>query len=539
MHRGPIARKSVGGSARAHSESGQDYARVQFGGEGEDIGREILSYLISLETGEKYNPTGVEFDDWKVYKSRKPIGVLCDGNPQACQQENPNYASLPSHAPACRPIFATACSVHMARLLKTERRWMHVVCTVNTDGEIERILLQRIDGKYGMPIRTNDELLDFVGRLAPGYSHTTSRDEGTRLAWTFVASEWKIESFCQENGDYMCVEALTLLRLRSKALCKEINSDDCDIGGGVMRVKNGTESYALDNSIIRVFTNVSRGTKAQEGVVRSLYTSLWPMDKVQTAECGNKKLAAVVLRSQMDPVHIGHVAALRQAAKRLERADYCVIGAWLSPVSEGNVVVDVQLSPQFRLSLAQRIVSDDKLASVGKWEIERTDTRDDPAAACGSLREALRPLNVTNVTVFSVCSPEVAERDSWVSKHNQSGVETESWGVVVVPRAVSAVSEDHSRLVFVSDPVDAKAAACTSQSVLDALREGDTQRVHDMLQSAAGLLLAPTESEREQFSFDYERIAKHRKSAVEHPEPATSLSIDHKGPSSRKKKKRK
>jgi hypothetical protein len=88
----------------AHSERGQGHARVRFGGG--DIGREILSYLIALETGAGYNrQMAMSVEDAEVFLGTK-IGVICKGDVCTDVQEEAQYESLLSHVGACRLAYA-------------------------------------------------------------------------------------------------------------------------------------------------------------------------------------------------------------------------------------------------------------------------------------------------------------------------------------------------------------------------------------------------------------------------------------------------
>ena len=237
------------GASRAHRERARSHERASHAFGGGDIAQDILSYLISLQTGvDYYKSSGMTFEQWKVYSGRKRIGDLCDGNPQNCPREEAQYASLFSHQGQCRMDLIDRCRGAMSELLQTQKKWMHVVVTVAQSGEYESMLLKAgKDGAHMVPTSEHKELNEPT--FTEHFAKTTRVVDDLRLVYTFVRDTWNMEDFCHKNSGYIAVPVMSLLRLRKKANGGEIKTDDCDMSN-VMVVKKGDACYKVDSSML-------------------------------------------------------------------------------------------------------------------------------------------------------------------------------------------------------------------------------------------------------------------------------------------------
>jgi len=270
---------------------------------------------------------------------------------------------------------------------------------------------------------------------------------------------------------------------------------------------------------------------------------------------------AVLLASgELNPPHLGHVRLLRQAADRLEDAEYAVVGAWLSPLSDRYVQEKMRrtgepaFSARFRIELARRSAAGDDLVEIGAWEaLQPLEPRPlvGPEVAEQLLlalfdAERIEPLRNAkgrvHVRVFYVAGAEhfrnVLSNVGRVRRQKPSLLggwwsrvydNNKSLGVVVVARAGVDVPHDEipqvkldgdimyvavprgligSRCVQLEHGLD-DAAGHSSTWLRQVVERGDlTIARHAMAsQEAAQLLLEPSDEERHSFAVDFAKYA--------------------------------
>ena len=253
------------------------------------------------------------------------------------------------------------------------------------------------------------------------------------------------------------------------------------------------------------------------GVEGAEETVAWPMTKLMRAAAAvtaDKRLAVLLTTGAMNPPHAGHLQMLHQAAARLRKQGYTVVGAWLSPSHNEYVIPKaaslgtVGLSAAFRLEVSRRMCVGDSLVDVASWEASQPgspwpDYPEVVTALCSALDDAAEAgeLPAITISVFYACGTDHAENCNLYSGFHPSA------GVVVVPRVgETPEAEDPSRLVFVAES-EPSHAAFSSTGLRAAIATGGEARVRAMVPSeAAALLLRPDPAQYDRYNADYEAL---------------------------------
>jgi nicotinic acid mononucleotide adenylyltransferase len=248
--------------------------------------------------------------------------------------------------------------------------------------------------------------------------------------------------------------------------------------------------------------------------------TMWPMSKMRervgVSNAGRPR-AVLLTTGGMNPVHRGHVSMLNQAASRLERAGYDVVGAWLSPSHDLYVrpkadnLQTVWLSAPLRVELAEMMVADDPLVAISSWESSTKmvsppywiDFPDVCEKLKMELRRELGHLNLGELNVFYVCGTDHAAKCSLYDG-------LEGHGVVVVPRHGETPGAENARnSVYVAAPAkESGISGISSTALRAALASKDEPLLRTMLSAdAVGLLLRPTREQSATFAADFVRLA--------------------------------
>lgn len=245
---------------------------------------------------------------------------------------------------------------------------------------------------------------------------------------------------------------------------------------------------------------------------------LWPKEKINAklsavadADRPAKGYAVVLTTGAMNPAHRGHAALLHQAAARLERDGYEVLGGYLSATHDGYVqpkcrhLGTVGFSGEFRAEIARRAVQDDPFVSAGFWEVAQPDFEDFPNVSANCVKEF-----ADQAKVFYACGTDHAERCCLTRGMRTSAGRV---GVVVVPREGDRPPREVADTVWVAEPASGEIASFSSTKVRQAMERGDFEYISTaMSPSAAELLLAPSEEDKTKFASDYEKIRRMKRS---------------------------
>lgn len=244
----------------------------------------------------------------------------------------------------------------------------------------------------------------------------------------------------------------------------------------------------------------------------SVGMDLWPKEKINAkretlagTELPEKGYAIVLTTGAMNPAHRGHAVMLHQAAARLERDGYIVLGAYLSATHDKYVqpkcarLGTVGFSGAFRAEVARRAVQDDTFVAAGLWEVSQPGFVNFPEVAASCVTEF-----ADQAKVFYVSGTDHAERCG-LTRGMRTGA---GWiGVVVVPREGDTPPEEVAERVWVAEPAGGEIASFSSTKVRQALEQGNFDYVStSMSPSAAALLLAPDDEDKEKFAEDYKKI---------------------------------
>lgn len=240
---------------------------------------------------------------------------------------------------------------------------------------------------------------------------------------------------------------------------------------------------------------------------------LWPKDKIaaqrsvleSTGDAAPKGYAVVLTTGAMNPPHRGHAVLLHQAAARLEKDGYAVLGAYLSATHDNYVgpkcrrLGTMALSGAFRAEVARRAVQDDPLVAAGFWEVSQPGFEDFPDVSANCVEEF-----AGQARVFYACGTDHAERCGLTRGMRTSAGPV---GIVVVPREGDRPPAEVTDRVWVAEPASGEIASFSSTKVRQALERGDFDYISScMSPSAAELLLSPGDKEKAQFAKDYEKI---------------------------------
>jgi len=228
----------------------------------------------------------------------------------------------------------------------------------------------------------------------------------------------------------------------------------------------------------------------------------WPRLKREgRSDVPKKGLAVLLGTGGMNPVHLGHVQMLHQAAARLEAEGYGVVGAYLSPTHDNYLQPKAQrlrtigLSGSFRLEVARRTVEHDSLVSASGWEIAQRSFVDFPDVA-HVLQDEL-----PEKRVFYVAGTDHAERCGLLG--GMGG----KIGLVIVPREGDSVPEEVYGQVYVAAPAGGDVASFSSTEVRNALQRRDLDYVSKALSPlAAKFLLDPSPEEKQRFEADFSKL---------------------------------
>jgi hypothetical protein len=231
----------------------------------------------------------------------------------------------------------------------------------------------------------------------------------------------------------------------------------------------------------------------------------WPLTKFREPR-GDNHDCFLLATGAMNPVHLGHVAMLHAAAKRLTEEGYNVCGAYLSPSHDKYVQrKPLSLSAAFRLKVAHRAVADDPLVAVSSWEIQETSENyeqgypDFPdvcaAAAADSSLEQFGQ-------VFYVCGTDHLQ--------HVGGSTDRDFSVVAVPRSASehVPDENIGEGIYVATP-HKDVRELSSTELRKAIAEKDYIAANKMVSPAVvQILINPTEEEGKLYITDFEKLRK-------------------------------
>jgi nicotinic acid mononucleotide adenylyltransferase len=283
-------------------------------------------------------------------------------------------------------------------------------------------------------------------------------------------------------------------------------------------IKQGTECPCGNLTGHKTQTPASVSTSSAGASASA--SSMWPMSKMRervgVSNVGRPR-AVLLTTGGMNPVHRGHVSMLNQAASRLERAGYDVVGAWLSPSHDlyvrpkADKLQTVWLSAPLRVELAEMMVADDPLVAISSWE-SSTKMFSHPywidyPVVCEKLKMELRKelghLNLGELKVFYVCGTDHAAKCRLYDG-------LEGHGVVVVPRHGETPSAENARdSVYVAAPAkESGISGISSTALRAALASKDDSLLRTMLSAdAVDLLLRPTQEQSATFPADFVRLA--------------------------------
>ncbi|CAE7313699.1 SGS1 [Symbiodinium natans] len=229
--------------------------------------------------------------------------------------------------------------------------------------------------------------------------------------------------------------------------------------------------------------------------------SPWPASKLMQklkAYDHQGTLALLILSDAMAPAMKCHLDLLEKAKDRLEQRGYRVIGMWLSPWNEARVGASGRgtpgLSSEFRLRVAEHLVSSHESVEVSSWEMsaEGKPTAIQVARSCRDTLAATFPNSMEGrqLCVFHACGA----RDLPVYKNTEQPFR-DNLGLVVVPASdEDFLLENPSHLSYLSD--DMIDVAQAEGKLLPTLREGNVGAAVQLLGAAAArFVLAPSNGE--------------------------------------------
>ncbi|CAE7473347.1 unnamed protein product [Symbiodinium natans] len=258
----------------------------------------------------------------------------------------------------------------------------------------------------------------------------------------------------------------------------------------------------------------------------------WPLPRCFPERLAEARAAASTLRpcvllttGAMNPPHKGHAQLLRQAADRLHREGYCVLGAWMSPSHDDYVgpkacrLGTLHLSSGLRLKLAHLMVSEDDLVAVGSWEANVTGRWPDFPEVAVELEKKMQeqiadPESLGSMPrVFYACGTDHAKRCGLYQGFGRFGGDAENVGVVVVPREGEVPQpESPGKFVFVASAAPGDVASFSSTKIRESFKiDGHTAHEHEYLchaicKEAADFILSPSEEQRAVFNEDFKHL---------------------------------
>jgi hypothetical protein len=235
-------------------------------------------------------------------------------------------------------------------------------------------------------------------------------------------------------------------------------------------------------------------------------------------------MAVIVADGSLNVAHRGHVRMLHQAATRLERAGYHVLGAWLVPWSqeasenEAKSKTFPALSKAFRTRVLELATCDDPFVRVGSAPESLADKRWAPHEIVGALQDELNArfigtLQGYGLRVFYACGMESAMKSK--AHKRTSGLDAEKYrGCIVIPRDQDedgVMMEDVRNMVYVADmdrnDVPPMTCGLSGTKLREHIRAGNVKEASQMMPAAAArFVLAPTPKERREFEADYEKL---------------------------------
>jgi len=87
-----------------------------------------------------------------------------------------------------------------------------------------------------------------------------------------------------------------------------------------------------------------------------------------------KKMAILISTGSYNPLHLMHVHMLEVAKKHLEKADYCVVGGYISPSHDFHVMLklgDEGIKAKDRCNMIELALQDSDWIALSSWECEQ------------------------------------------------------------------------------------------------------------------------------------------------------------------------
>eukprot|EP00043_Microstomoeca_roanoka_P005960 m.59141 g.59141 ORF g.59141 m.59141 type:complete len:266 (-) comp13207_c0_seq2:94-891(-) len=205
----------------------------------------------------------------------------------------------------------------------------------------------------------------------------------------------------------------------------------------------------------------------------------WKLRKVFD-DTQQAKYAVLLATGAMNPIHIGHVEMMVAAKRRIEKAGYKVLHAWISPSHDLYVKPKARslnapwLSSAVRVHLTELAVQDYDWLSCGTWESgAAVEYWPDYSEVADHLRRSIQQLYpeiAANTTVFYVSGKDHVDKCGL-----RSGLMDLHLGVVGVSResdlSNDALEENLDACVFVAH-TESSCKTLSSGTVRDRLKEG-------------------------------------------------------------------
>ncbi|OLP97536.1 Nicotinamide mononucleotide adenylyltransferase [Symbiodinium microadriaticum] len=257
----------------------------------------------------------------------------------------------------------------------------------------------------------------------------------------------------------------------------------------------------------------------------------WPLPRCFPERLAEARAAAssslrpcvLLTTGAMNPPHKGHAQLLRQAAERLQREGYCVLGAWMSPSHDDYVgpkafrLGTLHLSSGLRLQLAHFMVREDDLVAVGSWEANVTGRWPDFPEVAAELEKQIQgriedPGSLGSMPrVFYACGTDHAKRCGLYQGFGRFGGEAENVGVVVVPREGEvAQPESPGKFVFVASAAPGDVASFSSTKIRESFKTAGPEEhqylCHAICEEAADFILRPSAEQRAAYKEDFKKL---------------------------------